>query len=52
MFGFFDDSFGCTHGVLKDEIRKVRMFQRYRPQEHRLLDCANPQRQPAILFDR
>ena len=51
MFRFFDDSLSSKEGVVKHEIRQIRVLQCHCAHEGSLLFRTNPQRHPAIVFD-
>src|SRR5438034_9393144 len=50
MLGLLDDRFSAAQSVLQDEIREVSIFERRRPQEHRLFLSPNPHGHSLIIF--
>src|SRR5215469_9345143 len=50
MLCFLDHCLGATQSMPQDEIRKVSIFERRRPQEHRLFLGPNPHGHSVIVF--
>jgi hypothetical protein len=52
MIRLLDDRFGGKQSVPNDKIRQVGVVQRHRPQQQRFFLGSNPQRHPAVVFNR